>query len=100
MSRPDAACSSKLCYFLEEIVVNVPEEREPRSERVNVQPAGNAALHIRESISERECQLLCRRRSRLADVIAGNGDGIPLRNILRRPLEAINNESERRLDRE
>src|SRR3989454_2212947 len=45
----------------------------------HVQPARDAPLHVGESVGQRERELLRRRRSRLADVVAGNRDRVPQR---------------------
>src|SRR6478752_2746748 len=95
VTRPDATCGSQLSDLLEEVVVDVPEEGETRREIIDVQPTLDAALDVREAIGQRERQLLRRRGACLADVVAGDGDGVPLRRMLRTPLEAVDDETQR-----
>src|SRR5438874_9712781 len=49
VARPDAPRRAQLGDLFEEIVVDVPEEREARRERIDVQPARDAALQDRKS---------------------------------------------------
>ena len=100
VARPDAARGAQLGDLLEEVVVDVPEERQPRREVVDVEPARDAALDVGEAVGERERQLLRGRRSGLANVVAGDRDRVPLRRVLGAPLEAVDDQSQRRLDRE
>ncbi len=79
--------------------MNVEEEREPRRESIDVQPARHPAFDVREPVRERERKLLRRRRAGFADVIAGDRDRIPLRRVLRAPLEQVHDQAQRGLDR-
>jgi hypothetical protein len=94
----NSASSAKLCYLLEEVVVDVPEERKPGRKRVHIESTSNSALDIRESVGKRERELLGCSGSGFANVIARNRNGIPLRHVFRGPLEAIDYQSKRRLD--
>src|SRR6266550_6232571 len=96
--RPNATRSTKLCDLLEKIVVDVPEERKPRRERIDVEASRNSPLDVSESIGESERELLRGRRSRFANMVAGNRNSIPLRNVSCGPLEAIDDQSERWLN--
>src|SRR5947209_8578837 len=100
MTRPDATRRAQLRDLLEEVVVDVPEVRETPSEVVDVHPTFDAALDIGEAVGERERELLRGRGSRFANVVAADRDRIPLRRVLRAPLEAVDNQTQRRLDRE
>src|SRR5688572_3871443 len=100
VSRPDAPGRPQLRDLLEEIVVNVPEERETGRELVDVETPCYSPLHIRESVGQRERELLSSRGARLPDMVAGDRNGIPLRDVLGGPCEAIDDQPERRLDRE
>jgi hypothetical protein len=100
VARPDAARRAQLRDFLEEVVVNVPEERQSRRELVDVEPTSETALHVCEAVSEGERELLGGGRTRLTDVVAGDGDRVPLRRVLRSPFEAVNDQAQRGLDRE
>src|SRR5262249_5597453 len=99
VTRPDPTRGAKLGDLLEEVVVNVPEEREPRGEVVHVETASDAAFHVREAVGERERELLRGRASRFADVVARDRNRIPERRVLRAPLEAVDDETKRGLDR-
>src|SRR5205085_11932000 len=83
VARPDAARRAQLGDFLEEIVVDVPEEREARREVVDIEAAGLSALDVGEAVGERERELLRRRGARLANVVAGDRDRVPFRRVLR-----------------
>jgi hypothetical protein len=89
VSRPDASRGAKLRDLLEEIVVDVPEERQARRKRINVETARYSALDVGKAIRERECELLRRRRSGLSDMVAGDLDRVQLRHMLSRPLESV-----------
>jgi hypothetical protein len=95
VAGPDPAGRAHLGDFLEEIVVDVPEEREARREGVHRESAGQPVLDVGESVGEREGQLLHRGGARLADVIAGNRDRIPAGRVLRGPLEHVHDDLER-----
>ena len=97
-ARPDAPGRPQLGNLLEEVVVDVPEEREARREFVDVEPARQAPLHVGEPVGQREGQLLGGGGPRLADVIARNRHRVPLRRVLRPPLEAVDDEAQRGLD--
>ena len=99
VTRPDAPRRPQLRDLFEEVVVNVPEEGKARGERIDVEPPGDAPLHVREAVGEGERQLLGRRGARFADVIARDRDRIPQRRMLRAPLEHVDDDLERRLDR-
>ena len=71
LARPNSPGSPVLRDFLEEIIVRVEKEREPRTERIHVQSAIEAPTDILHAVNKRERQLLTRGRSRLADVVAG-----------------------------
>ena len=69
---PDLACGAVFRNFLEEVVVRVEKETEPRTKFVHIQPAPPCPLHILDAVIQRESQLLQRRRARLADVISAD----------------------------
>ena len=94
--RIDAAGGAELGDLLEEIVVHVPEEAEARREVVHRHAALDAFLDVSESVGEREGQLLHRRRSHFADVVAADRDGIPARHVLRRVLDHVHHDARRR----
>src|SRR5437868_2780270 len=91
---PDTSRRAELGDLLEEIVVNVPEERQTRRERIDVQAACNSALHVGESVGKCKRELLRRRCTRFSDVVAADRDRVPPRHVLRGPLEAIYDKSQ------
>jgi hypothetical protein len=100
MPRPDAARGAQLGDLFEEVEVAVPEERQPRREVVDVETAREALLDVGEAVGQRESQLLPRRRARLADVVAGDRDRVPLRHVLGRELDQVDDDAKRRPRRE
>src|SRR2546422_11191261 len=54
------------------------EKRQARRDVVHGQPARPRRFHVSDSIGERESHFLDGRRARLADVVAADGDEIPL----------------------
>ena len=98
MARPDPARRPELGDLLEEIVMDVEEEREPGRETIDVQPARYPALHVREAVGQREREFLRSGRAGFADVVAGDRDRIPLRRVLRAPLEQVDDQAQRGLD--
>ena len=91
-ARPDPARGAELGDLLEEIVVHVPEEAEPRREVVDLHPALEAALDVAEAVGQREGELLHRRRARLADVVAGDAHRIPVGIVLGAVLDRVDDE--------
>ena len=91
---PDAPGRPQLGDLLEEIVVDVEEERQTRREIVHVEPPLHAGLHVAEAVGEREGELLHGRGAGLPDVIAGNGDGIELRHVPRAELDGVHHDAD------
>src|SRR5438552_105376 len=96
LARPDPPRRAELRDLLEEVVVHVEEERHPRHEIAHIETRGNAPLHVLEPVDEREGELLDRRRARLADVVAGDRDRVPLRHLARPETERVDDEVHRR----
>src|SRR6185503_8192162 len=71
VARPDASRGAQLRDLLEEVVVDVPEERQPGREVIYVEPARDAPLHVGEAVRQGERELLRGRGARLADVVSG-----------------------------
>ena len=87
--RPDAPRGAELGDLLEEVVVRVEEEGEPRRELVDRQPGLDAVLHVLDAVAQREGELLQRGRAGLADVVPGDRDRVPLRHVLRAEGELV-----------
>ncbi len=79
---PDTAGSTELRHLFENVVVCVPEEGQTASEIINLEARFDSSLAVSDTISNREGDFLCSRRTGLTDMIAGNGDRIPFRYIL------------------
>ena len=80
--------------------MRVEEERQPRRERVHVEPALERLLDVGEAVLERERQLLLGRRAGLADVVAGDRDRVPARHPLGAELDHVGDQAHGRVDRE
>src|SRR5581483_10513027 len=76
LRRPDAPGGPVLRDLLEEVEMRVEEKRESRRERVDVEAAVDTRLDKGEAVGERERELLRRRRSGLANVIAADRDRV------------------------
>ena len=75
-ARNLATSSKKLLW-------RVPEEADSRRrELVDVEAGVDRRLHVGDAVGQGEGDLLHRRRARLADVVAGDRDGVPLRDVL------------------
>ena len=68
--RPEPPRRPELRDLLEEVVVRVEEEREPRAEIVRREPGRDRRVAVGDAVRERERELLHRGRARLADVVA------------------------------
>ena len=88
-----------LGHLLEEVVVGVPEEAEPGSERVDVESGGQRRLHVGDPVGDGEGDLLHGRRTGLADVVAGDGDGVPGRQVVCAVGEGVGDQPHRRAGR-
>src|SRR5689334_8407676 len=93
LTRPDATCSAVFGNLFEEVVMSIEEEGKAWREFIYIHTAGDAPTHILQSIAERESQFLHGSRTRLTDMISGNGNRIPLRNILRAEFHRVDDES-------
>src|SRR5437879_2711698 len=77
--RPDPAGRAELRDLLEEVAVDVEEERELPREVIDVQAALHRRVRVRDRVGEGEGELLDRGRARFADVVARDRDRVPLR---------------------
>ena len=93
VARVDPARRAKLGDLFEEVDVRVEEERKARRERIDVHSGGHAGLDVRKAVGERERQLLRRRRTGLANVIAGDRDRVPLRHLARAELDHVDDDA-------
>ena len=98
--RPQPPGGAKLRHLLEQVVVGVEEEGEPRTERVGRHTRGDGGLAVGDAVRKREGDLLHRRRARLADVVARDRDRVPARDPLGAVGEQIGREPHRGAGRE
>ena len=82
---PDAARGAELRYLFQKVVMRVEEEGEARGEAIDVETAVDRGLHIGHSIRQGEGDLLRGGGAGLAHVVAGDGDGVPVGHLRRRP---------------
>src|SRR5205814_10480369 len=93
LARPDSPRRTELRYLLEEIVMDVEEEREMRHEVVHVEAGCDAPLHVLEPVDEGERDLLQGRRAGFADVVAGDRDGVPPGHLARAVAERVDHQA-------
>ncbi len=71
------------------------KKRQPRRELVDVEARIDRSLHVRDRVRQRERDLLRRRRTRLADVVARDRDRVPARHVLRAVREDVGDDAHR-----
>src|SRR3989304_1934632 len=90
---PYAAGGAGLCHLLQEIALCAAKEGESRAEVVNIQAGVQGRLNIGNGVGEGEGQLLYRRGTSLAHVIAADTYGVPLWRVLGTVREGIGYEA-------
>ena len=90
---PQAARGAKLGDFFEQVVVGVEEEGELRSEFVDAEAGIERGLDVGDAVGEREGDFLDGGRAGFANVVAGDGDGVPLGEIVAAPGENIGDDA-------
>ncbi len=100
LAGPDPPGRAVLRDLLEEVEVCVEEEGEPRRERIDVEPALECPFHVRETVGERERELLGRRRPGLPDVVPRDRDRVPERHLRRAELHHVGDQPHRWSGRE
>src|SRR4030095_11376079 len=96
---PDAAGGAVLGNLLEEVVVGVEEERQARGKVVHVEAAVYAPLDVGEAVGQGEGEFLRCGGACLADVVAGDGDGVPAGHLFGGELDGVHDEAHGRLGR-
>ena len=76
---PHPAGGAELRHLLEDVVVAVEEERQPRGEAVDLEAGVERGLHVGDAVGERERDLLDRGAALLTEVVAADRDRVPLR---------------------
>ena len=80
--------------------MGVEEKAEPRREIVDRQAAGQALLDIVPAVGQREGQLLGGGGTGFADVVAADGNRVPLRRVLRAEFDQVDHQPHGRFGRE
>ena len=80
--------------------MRVEEEGQARGEAVHVHARVHTPLHVLDPVAQGEGQLLGRRGARLADVVAGDGDGVPPRHVVRAVADHVHDHAHARPRRE
>ena len=96
---PEPPRAAELRHLLQEVGVAGEEEREPLAEAVGVEPGRLRRAHVGDRVREGERELLGRRRPRLADVVAGDRDRVPLRHAGLAVGEEVGDQAHRRRGR-
>jgi hypothetical protein len=94
--RPGAPGGPELRDLLEEVAVGGEEEREARREFVEGQARADGGIRVGNGVGHGERDLLDRRRSGLAHVVAANGDRVPGRQLGPAVGERVRHEAHRR----
>ncbi len=92
---PQAARGAQLRHFEEVAHAGIEEEGEPRREGIDLQACGDAGAHIFQTVGERVGELQVDRRAGFLDVIAGNGDRVEARHVLRGVGEDVGDDPHR-----
>ena len=98
--RPDPPGGPELGHLLQQRGAGDEEEGQPRRDVVDGQPGGQRRLHVGDAVGEGERDLLRGRRPRLGHVVAGDGDGVPARQVLGAVGEGVADQAQRRRGRE
>ncbi len=80
---PQAAGGAELGHLLQEVVVGVEEEGQLRGELVHRQPGPQGGLDVGDAVGQGEGDFLDRGGAGLADVVAGDRDRVPVRDVAR-----------------
>ncbi len=93
--RPDQAARPHLGDFHEVVHADRPEEGEARSERVDIEPGGDACAHVLDAVGNRVAEFEVGRRTGFLHVIAGDRDRIELRHVRAGVGEDVGNDPHR-----
>ena len=98
--RPYAAGSTELSNFFQYVVVGIPEEGQTASESVDVHAGFQGSFYVSDAVGDGEGDFLGSRGTSFTDVVTGNGDGVPFRNVLGAIFEDVGDEAHGGLRRE
>src|SRR5260370_30118267 len=89
----DAADSTILGYYYEEIVMSVEEKRKLRDKLVHFEAAAHSPFDVLEAVAQGEGQFLDGGRAGFADVIAADGNGVELGRVLNTEFKRVNHQA-------
>src|SRR5665213_858676 len=97
---PEFARRPELRNFLEEIVMRIEEKTEAGSKVVDGQAAGDRPRGVFKTVAQRESDFLDGGRTRFADMIAADRNGVEPRRVARSELDRIGHQTHGRARRE
>ena len=98
--RPYAAGSTELGNFFQYVVVGIPEEGQTASESVDVHAGFQGSFYISDAVGDGEGDFLSSGGACFTDMVAGNGDGVPFRNVLGAIFKDVGDQTHGRFRRE
>ncbi|MPM81023.1 hypothetical protein SDC9_128074 [bioreactor metagenome] len=98
--RPHPTGGAELRHLLDDGGAGHEEERQARGEVVDLQAGLGRRLDVRDAVGQGERDLLRRRGARLGHVVARDGDGVPLRDVVVAVREDVGDQPQRRGRRE
>ena len=98
-SRPQPSGGTELGNFLEEVVVNVEEERQARGEFAHLHPPLNRLPDVPRAVGQRVGKLLDGVGTCFSDVVAADGYCVPSGGLLCAELHRVHHEVDALVDR-
>src|SRR6267378_3357554 len=92
---PETAGGAVFGDFFQKIVVGIEEERKLRGEFIDAEPGVERSLDIGDAIGQREGDFLDGGGAGFADVVTGDGNGVPLGKIVATPCENVRDDAHR-----
>src|SRR3974377_1968992 len=90
--RPQTPRRAELRNLFQQVAVRVEKERQLRRKLVDSQPRMERRLNIRNPIRQGKRYFLNRRGTCLANVVSGNGNGVPLGQLVADPRKNISDD--------
>ena len=79
---PDAAGGAELGNLFKQVVVGVEEERQARSEFINIHADLDGGVNVGDAVGQGEGDFLHGAGTGFTDMVAGDGDGVPLGHVV------------------
>ena len=95
----DTARGAKLGDLFQKVIMRVEEEESRGAKESTIEPRSDRGFDIGDGVGESERELLHGGRAGFANVIAADGDGVPLRQLAAGPGEQIGDDAHRRARR-